>query len=99
MAEEPITPRGADEQGNDRMQRIRVGLTGLAVVLVLVALVTAVFTRVNNSAPPGANASVTKDNSKDEPLANLGVTPGAPANEAVPPPVPATVPLEAPNKR
>ena len=92
MAEEPTTPRGPDEQGHDRMQRIRVGLTGLAVVLVLVALATAVFNRVNTSAVPSANVAATKDNSKDEPLANLGVTPGAPANEAAPPP-PAKVPI------
>lgn len=95
MAEEPTTPRGPAEQGHDRMQRIRVGLTGLAVVLVLVALVTAVFNRVNTSAAPSANVAAAKDNSKDEPLADLGVTPGAPANEAVPP----TAPVKVPTKR
>ena len=95
MAEEPTTPRGPAEQGHDRMQRIRVGLTGLAVVLVLVALATAVFNRVNTSAVPSANVAATKDNSKDEPLANLGVTPGAPANETVPP----TAPVKVPTKR
>lgn len=61
---------------DDRMQRIRVGLTGLAVVLVLVMLATAVLTRITPEAPVNGVVAVTGD----EPLADLGVAPGAPEN-------------------
>ena len=62
---------GADRR--ERMQRIRVGLTGLAVVLMLVFVATMLFTRLR--APESANR-VAKD-SADEPLADLGIAPGA----------------------
>ncbi len=68
----PLAEGGRD----DRMQRIRVGLTGLAVVLVLVMLATAVLTRITPDMP-GNVASVSTG---DEPLADLGVAPGAPEN-------------------
>ncbi|MBK8628822.1 MAG: hypothetical protein IPN84_01030 [Sphingomonadales bacterium] len=58
------------------MQRIRVGLTGLAVVLVLVMLATAVLTQVTPDAPLNGAIAATGD----EPLADLGVAPGAPEN-------------------
>jgi hypothetical protein len=66
------------------MQRVRVGLTGLAVVLLIVALATAVLRTVDrqvvgNSPAPSTDNS---DKSKDEPLADLGVAPGAPAENA-----------------
>lgn len=81
----------ADEKRRDGMQRVRVGLTGLAVVLLIVALATAVLRTVdqqvagNDPAPSVDNA----DRSKDEPLADLGVAPGAPAENASAP-APAT---------
>jgi hypothetical protein len=71
----------ADEKRRDGMQRVRVGLTGLAVVLLIVALATAVLKTVdeqvvgNNPAPSVDNS----DTPKDEPLADLGVAPGAPS--------------------
>lgn len=70
----------ADEKRRDGMQRVRVGLTGLAVVLLIVALATAVLRTVDrqvvgNNATPSVENS---DKSKDEPLADLGVAPGAP---------------------
>lgn len=74
MSEEraPLAEGGRD----DRMQRIRVGLTGLAVVLVLVMLATAVLKGIMPEVP-GNNVSVSTG---DEPLADLGVAPGAPEN-------------------
>lgn len=66
---------GADRR--ERMQRIRVGLTGLAVVLMLVFVATLVFNRLR---VPQTIDNATK--SADEPLADLGVAPGAPENEA-----------------
>jgi len=75
----------ADEKRRDGMQRVRIGLTGLATVLLIVALATAVFRAVDrqavgNTALPNVDNS---DKSKDEPLADLGVAPGAPSENAV----------------
>jgi hypothetical protein len=64
----------------EKMNRIRVGLTGLAVVLVLVFIATAVITRINGSLQQPMNASAKQAANAaaaDEPLANLGVAPGA----------------------
>lgn len=69
---------GADRR--ERMQRIRVGLTGLAVVLMLVFVATLVFTRLR---APEAVSNISEP-SGDEPLADLGVAPGAPDNETLP---------------
>ena len=69
------------------MQRVRIGLTGLAFVFVLV-LLGAVFTRptaeepitANSLAHPGAAAGGDAGNEAEptEPLAELGVAPGNP---------------------
>jgi hypothetical protein len=64
----------------ERMNRVRVGLTGLAVVLVLVFVATAIIARVNGNLRPLANATApnaTAGNAVDEPLADLGVAPSA----------------------
>ena len=69
------------------MQRIRVGLTGLAVVLVIVLLATAVFTRINQQAGPASNAAAkaeAADKAGDEPLSDLGIVPRAPDNVTTP---------------
>lgn len=80
------------------MQRVRVGLTGLAMVLVLIGLASAIFTAANRDAPVsaigGANGAaaaniadgagnIVVEKSKDEPLAELGVAPSTGATEAV----------------
>ena len=72
------------------MQRVRVGMTGLAVVLVLIGLASAIFSSANRDEPVSAVgapnalivANMTGDISntaaiekKDEPLAELGVAP------------------------
>lgn len=67
------------------MQRVRVGLTGLALVLLLIGLASAVFTSVNRERPvtavggatPGTVAAMADANSAaaNEPLAELGVAP------------------------
>lgn len=69
---------------NREMQRVRIGLTGLAFVFLLVLLAT-VFTRASNEEPITANGieqaanGLSGDNASapNEPLAELGVTPGA----------------------
>ena len=68
------------------MQRVRIGLTGLAFVFLLV-LLAAIFTRPSAEEPitansieqqrlPGNAAAVPEDAEPKEPLAELGVAPG-----------------------
>ncbi|WP_293882835.1 hypothetical protein [Sphingomonas sp.] len=71
------------------MQRIRVGVTGLAAVILIVLLAAAIATSVRRTAgldAPGATASLPVENKSvsskavdpdAEPLAQLGVAPGA----------------------
>jgi hypothetical protein len=77
------------------MQRVRIGLTGLAFVFLLVML-AAIFTRPSAEEPitansieqqrlPGNAAAVTEDAEPKEPLAELGVAPGnADSNKSEP---------------
>lgn len=89
------------------MQRVRVGLTGLAIVLVLIGLASAIFSSANRDEPVAAvgapNAAVvanmTEDTAnaaaekgKEEPLAELGVAPSAASSDA---PAPAESPAAA----
>ena len=79
------------------MQRVRVGMTGLAMVLVLIGLATAIFSSANRDEPVTAvgapKASVvaniivepvnlTIEKEKDEPLAELGVAPSASSTDS-----------------
>ncbi len=67
------------------MQRVRIGLTGLAVVLIIVVLATLVIAQFNQQLPPqnaAMNAAQAANASDDEPLADLGMAPGAPENAA-----------------
>jgi hypothetical protein len=90
---------GSQQESAQAMQRVRVGLTGLAIVLVLIGLASAIFSSANRdqpvaaigapnasvvaniSDPTGGNAIVEKG--KDEPLAEMGVTPSTTSTEAV----------------
>jgi len=82
------------------MQRVRVGLTGLACVFLMVFLAAAFFglARREPDAPPVTQAvavngadPVVVEQAPKEPLAELGVTPGnapsrpEPAGSAIPP--------------
>ena len=69
------------------MQRLRVGVTGLAAILLVVLLATAIASGVRHkagdematTAPPPLTATVGASNSVDanaEPLAQLGAAPG-----------------------
>ncbi len=65
------------------MQRVRVGLTGLAVVLLLVALTTVVVAFIDDRSATTDQPISQKDKSEDEPLSDLGVVPRAPDNSVV----------------
>ena len=83
-----------DPQTTQTAQRIKVGMTGLAVVLLLIGLASAVFHSASKEKPVDvagaskpevvANISITNDSvpatGSGEPLAELGVAPSAPAN-------------------
>ncbi len=71
----------AEEDRQERMQRVRVGLTGLAVVLLIVLLGTPIAMWVQKQAAPLSKPIAGKG---DEPLADLGVAPGAPENASAP---------------
>lgn len=79
----------AEETPSDRKEswrRIRVGLTGLAGILLLIGLTSAMLERLSPRTPePAAVGQDVTGNTtaapKDEPLAELGVAPGAAATE------------------
>lgn len=68
------------------MQRVRVGLTGLATVLLLIGVASAIFSSADREVPvladgaskPDVVANMTDGNTsagKDEPIAELGIAP------------------------
>lgn len=78
------------------IQRVKVGMVGLAAVILLIGLASAIFSVADRSAPvaadpANASASALSANATDpanEPLAELGVAPSADVNtaQAVPKP-------------
>lgn len=78
------------------MQRVRVGLTGLAVVLIVIATVSAILSSANREEPVDAigasNATIVAnmtdgnhavEKAKADPVAELGVAPSAGTAEEV----------------
>ena len=64
-------------QGEERMQRIRIGLTGLAFVFLLVLLGTAISRSSEDSLVPPSQNEMAADKNPNEPLAEIGAAPGA----------------------
>lgn len=62
----------------ERIQRIRIGLTGLAFVFLLVLLGTAISRSSNDTLPPPQNEQAAPEE-PNEPLAEIGAAPGTPA--------------------
>lgn len=77
------------------MQRVRVGLTGLAVVLLLVLLATVVFSYFDDKSGGLAQQTSEKEKSDDEPLSDLGIVPRAPDNSVAANAAAQAVPLAA----
>jgi hypothetical protein len=70
-----------EPRGSERIQRVRIGLTGLAFVFLLVLLGTAIS---RSGGPPSesANAAANAEAAEpDEPLAQIGVAPGQSTTE------------------
>ncbi|WP_200918787.1 hypothetical protein [Sphingomonas sp. Leaf231] len=93
------------QQAEQTRQRVRVGMIGLAAVVLLIGLASAIFSSVNQQQPVNvigaaqpeqvanmsAPASAPGATATNEPLAEMGVTPGAaptPAPQPESPPVP-----------
>jgi hypothetical protein len=60
----------------ERMQRIRIGLTGLAFVFLLVLLVTAISRSSDDANAPPIQNELAVPNEPNEPLAEIGAAPG-----------------------
>jgi hypothetical protein len=85
---DPLVQSNAVPDAGERMQRLRVGLTGLAAVLLVVILATAIASAVRRNAAEGMNVVAPPavvatlppaDNAaalNTEPLAQLGAAPG-----------------------
>ena len=66
-------------QGEERTQRIRIGLTGLAFVFLLVVLGTAISRSTDDpTAPPASQNQLTSEDEPSEPLAEIGAAPSMP---------------------
>ena len=65
----------------ERMQRIRIGLTGLAFVFLLVLLGTAISRSSEDPDAPPAQNELLANEMPTEPLAEIGAAPGATAPE------------------
>ena len=77
------------------MQRLRVGLTGLGAVMLIVAISAAIFESASNQPANGNSGTLNKTEqtvanmvvangaeAPSDPLTEIGVTPGTPANNA-----------------
>jgi len=65
---------------SERVQRVRIGLTGLAFVFLLVLLGTAI-SRSGDPTEPSNAAATANAVEPDEPLAQIGVAPGQSTTE------------------
>ncbi|MCY7339337.1 MAG: hypothetical protein LH465_05215 [Sphingomonas bacterium] len=66
-----------EPSSDERIQRVRIGLTGLAFVFLLVLLGTAISRSSDDPAPTSTNMSgLAAGAEPEEPLAELGVAPG-----------------------
>lgn len=67
---------GNSQDREERRQRVRIGVTGLAFVFLLVLLGTAISRSGQGDEAPPTAASAGRDDDANEPLAELGVAPG-----------------------
>ena len=82
-----MTSRDGYDDRRESWRRIRVGLTGLGGILLIIGLANAMLERISPSASPveatRSGEAAKPVETKNEPLAELGVAPGAaaPADE------------------
>lgn len=82
---EPLNWFGAGSEG---WRRIRVGITGLAAIMLMIGLASAMFSRLtlDPQSPSYSQPANKADNA--EPMADLGVAPGAATAPEEPRPTP-----------
>jgi hypothetical protein len=68
-------------QREERVQRIRIGLTGLAFVFLLVVLGTAISRSSGDSVPTAEENELQANQLPNEPLAEIGAAPGTAAGD------------------
>ncbi len=71
---EPPNWFGASSEG---WRRVRVGVTGLAAIMLIVGLASAMFTRLALDTRGSPQNQAGRSSGNDEPMADLGVAPGA----------------------
>jgi hypothetical protein len=83
---------------SERIQRILVGVVGLAVILLAAAFGSLVISALSDPSDPGVNkaASAGEGQSGEEPLVGLGVVPGNPDANAAASPATPLLPAEQP---
>ena len=70
-----------ETRGSERVQRVRIGLTGLAFVFLLVLLGTAISRSGDPPPPSNMAGNMANGVEPDEPLAQIGVAPGQSTTE------------------
>ena len=86
------TPKPQAARTGQTVQRVKVGVTGLAVVLLLILLASALMRSVGHQrtgaprAELAANMASANAADANEPLAEIGAAPAAQANESLPAP-------------
>jgi hypothetical protein len=96
MVETRLTERLPPDEPGQRMQRVRVGVTGLAAIVLVVLLATAIASSVRRNAAnetaivappplvPTVAAPPNTTGANAEPLAQLGAAPGGAPNAPAP---------------
>lgn len=93
-----MTGDGPEPGQASQTQRVRVGMIGLACVFLLVMLVTALVSLGGGGRETAANSVAANDSAPREPLAELGVAPGAGESAAQPATSSAPAPTAQPNR-
>jgi hypothetical protein len=84
--------RTASPSSHQTVQRVKVGMVGLALVILLIGLASAIFSAANRERPlavdpsnvAAAKLAANTTDPANEPLAELGVAPSADTNTAQP---------------
>lgn len=85
MTDVKWTPPQLRDDKSEGWRRIRVGATGIVAILLLIGLSSAMMSRLTDQANvsaqvAGSAGDIRAPEPVDEPLAELGVAPGAPEN-------------------
>jgi hypothetical protein len=88
MAKPRLEPPNWFGAGSEGWRRIRVGITGLAAIMLIVGLASAMFTRLVSGGQGASPSQLGNHAGNNEPMADLGVAPGAATQTVKPKPAP-----------